>query len=99
MDLTRKVNQDDYTEKMPSYPALTLAAHVAIKGIQLGAVVGRISGSLINLVRGGTTESRVQRWAKYNTRGPIIGCAVSLAMLAGKAYGTKDLDVAGVDDR
>ena len=99
MDLTRKVNQDDYTAKMPSYPALTLTTHVAMKGIQLGSIIGFFSGSLVSLIRGGTTESRVQRWAKYNTRGPTIGCAVSLAMLAGKAYGTKDLDIAGVDDR
>jgi len=96
MDFSRQVNQNDYTETMPLYPARTLAGHVALKGLEAGATLSLAITPIVALTR---RMPLSMAWSRAMTLGPIGGSIVSLALLAGKAYGTDTLDIHGVDDR
>jgi len=95
MDFNRKVNEDSYTDSMPEYPARFLASHCAIKGVQLGSVLGLVVTPgvayfrKLNLI---TTHTRVAPISL------IGGIGVSMGLLYYK-YNEGVLDEAGVDDR
>lgn len=96
MDFSRQVNQNDYSDTMPPYPARTLAGHVALKGLEAGAVLGLSLTPIVALTR---RLPLSLSWSRAMALGPIMGTAATLLLLAGKAYGTDTLDVHGVDDR
>ena len=95
MELFRQIDPKTYKHEMPKYPVLVLTTHVAIKGLELGSVCGYLAFALSKSIN----FSDLGPWAKYTSRGPFIGCALALASLGSKAYITKTLDVAGVDER
>jgi hypothetical protein len=51
MDFNRKVKQEQYTDKMPEYPARVLTTHVGIKGLQAGSVLGFALTPILAIVR------------------------------------------------
>eukprot|EP01040_Poterioochromonas_malhamensis_P005868 gene5870-6310_t len=100
MDFFRKVDADAYTaQDMPEYPARTLTAHCVMKGIQLGSVAGTLLvAPALKIVRRNTDLTFNQALRTALPRSILGGLALSLGLLAGKAY-QGALDIEGVDDR
>lgn len=96
MDLNRKVDQSAYTNEMPEYPARVLTTHCAMKGVQLGSILGTaILTPAYAFYRKVPLGSSLRTCAFPGT---LLGVALSLSMLYAKDY-NGSLDVAGVDDR
>lgn len=98
MDIQRKIDKQKYTDSdVPLYPARTLISHVAVKGLQLGSLVG--IGGVVPFF---AFYRKMPFPAAFRTLVPFssaLGCAASLALLYGKAYsGELDSDDS-VDDR
>mmetsp|Transcript_20197 Transcript_20197/g.33795 ORF Transcript_20197/g.33795 Transcript_20197/m.33795 type:complete len:179 (+) Transcript_20197:58-594(+) len=104
MDFNRKIDSSKYpSTELPTYPARTLTAHVAMKGIQLGSVAGLVVGvpfmnrELLKWKRGGTNMFS-SAWLRVMPVAPLLGLTATLTMLFVKNF-RQELDDDGVDDR
>jgi Protein of unknown function (DUF1757) len=96
LDIFRKVNQDDYTEKMPTYPGRVLAVHVIGKGVQVGSAFALIAvAPIIAVVR---RRPLMTMWRTWVLRGSLLGGVGSSCVLYYKDM-SGNLDIPGVDDR
>jgi hypothetical protein len=99
LNIFRKVDQEKYSESIPSYPALYLTKHVFVKGIVVGSVVGFVATPIVYLVSG-RKYPILSVWRTSMTAAPGAFSLISLGLLAGKALNeSEDLSVARVDDR
>lgn len=80
----------------PTYPGLVLSVHCAIKGVQMGALLGSVAGTLVSWRRKTSLVATVPAFAGG---GALIGSALITAMMVGKLsslppdeveYGVKD---------
>lgn len=95
MDFNRKVKQEDYTNPMPEYPARYLTIHCAVKGLQVGSILGIALAPPVAYFRKLPIMQAFSRTAPVSVVG---GVGVVLGMLYYK-YHAGELDEAGVDDR
>jgi hypothetical protein len=95
ISVTRKVDQSQYTDTMPSYPGRTLVVHVATRGLQLGSIVGLILTPLLAWRR---KSALATVWRGFVPKAAIVGSVVSSSIVYYKDT-TGALDIAGVDDR
>lgn len=84
-----------FYNSQPPYPARVLFKHVAIKGIQIGSVVGVVVLPFIAGVRGQSIARTLKTGLPFFA---ATGAYASLGLLFGKNY-KGDLTLAGVDDR
>lgn len=95
----RRVDNDQYSDSMPHYPAATLIVHVALKGAQMGSLLGlAVFLPLLHLKRR-KTSSLVSTWARVMNTSGILGTTVATGLLIGKAASSDTMNDAGVDDR
>lgn len=95
MDFNRKVKQEDYTNTMPEYPARYLTIHCAVKGLQLGSILGLALTPPVAYFRKIPIMQAFTRTAPVSVVG---GVGLVLGILYYKYY-EGVLDEAGVDDR
>lgn len=98
LSINRRVNQGDYSEFMPQFPAFTLISHVCAKGLQAGSVLGLCVVLPILQMRGRGASSFSQRWTRVMSSLPLVSGATATAMLYGMVE-HKGIDEVGVDDR
>jgi hypothetical protein len=92
----RKVVFSDTDADAPSYPVRTLVGHIAMKGVQVGAVAGLFVGvPLISFLRKLPMSTA---WRRVMFVAPIIGSATALAGLGLLDY-SKPMGSEGIDDR
>lgn len=97
MDFHRKINSQKYGDyDLPVYPARTLAAHVAAKGLQAGALIGLLVATPAVMKFG--KKSIYSSWSIAVPVSATLGCSIALGMLYGK-YINGQLTEDGVDDR
>jgi len=95
MDFNRKVNQNDYTNPVPEYPARYLTMHCAVKGVQAGSILGIVLTPAVAFWRKMPILSVYSRVAPVAVVG---GVSAAMGLLYYK-YDQGVLDEAGVDDR
>lgn len=97
IDCRRKINCDDYDNtNLPTYPGCTLISHVAIKGVQLGSIVGLLGVTpCFSAVKKIPLSSA---WLRIMPVTPAAGIAISMTMLYVKQQKTP-MDEGGIDDR
>ena len=95
IDVCRKVDQSQYSDTMPTYPARTLVVHVATKGLQLGSIVGLVLTPLLAWRR---KSALATVWRGFVPKAAIVGSTVTTSMVYSMDMRGK-LDIAGVDDR
>lgn len=94
MDLSRKVNQDDYSDIMPAYPAKTLVLHVANKGLQLGSVVGVFVLAPLNAL------FKTRSLSASFKRVPVASCLFFTVTTVGMlSFKSQEFSISDVDDR
>lgn len=96
-DFNRRIDESKYgTSDLPQYPVRTLVGHVAMKGVQVGAVAGLVAGvPLIAYLR---KLPASHAWRRVMPIAPVIGSALSLTGLFVLNY-TKPMGFDGIDDR
>lgn len=96
-DINRKIDSTKYSATdLPSYPVRTLVGHVALKGIQAGAVIGLVAGvPLISYLR---KLPFSQAWRRVMPITPIIGGMATLGLLYAKNL-NEQMGANGIDDR
>jgi len=96
MDLFREADPDSYTATdMPKYPARTLIAHCAMKGLQVGSVLGLVVTPIYSYFRKQPISTAYLRIVPMGTS---FGLLLLGGMTGFLSYQGK-LDVGGVDDR
>ena len=97
MDFLRKVSDEKYGI-IPTYPAQTVALHVAGKGAQIGSCAGlgltAFTAVACTLIR----RKRPQAWKWIMVPSTILGTSATLGLLYYKHL-NDELDEAAVDDR
>jgi hypothetical protein len=96
LDFSREYDAATYSSTdLPKYPARTLCAHIAMKGAQLGSVIGLVSVLPYSYFR---SKPLLTAWKVTMPAGFALGMLISGGRLYRLHYQGK-LDVAGVDDR
>jgi hypothetical protein len=91
LDPRRRVDQGAYTREMPPYPARTLLAHCAMKGVEWSAL-----GLLLWPLAARRSGSFAASFRPVFLALPCVGLGATALALAAKA---RTMDDAGVDDR
>ena len=97
MDFLRKVPEEK-RGLIPTYPALTLALHVAGKGAQIGSVAGLGLTALTAVACTLVGRKRPQAWKMIMVPSTIVGTSTTCSLLYSKHL-NNELDDAAVDDR
>lgn len=97
MDFWRKIDASKYSDsELPAYPARTLTAHVAMKGLEFGSTIGIFLVSPAwSLLR---KKPLSRTWRVATPLCAVVGFAASVGMLLQKQE-QGALTVDGVDDR
>lgn len=98
MDFLRRSSGEENGRKIPTYPAATLAFHVATKGAQLGSCAGlgiSVMASVVSVCLG---RKRPELFRKIMVPFTLLGVGATSGLLYGKHY-RNELDDLGVDDR
>lgn len=98
MDFQRKIKREENGDIIPTYPAQTLALHVAVKGAQLGSCAGAAITLLVSTGYLLRRRPRPDVWRKIMAPSTLSGAAISSAFLYENHMDGK-LDEASVDDR
>lgn len=91
LDFFRQVDQQQYTDTMPLYPARILVTHCAFRGAMVGSTVALILSPIISVVRKRPVRGLLRTFL------PTATCTAAIGV--GYAPYNMSLDVAGVDDR
>uniref|UniRef100_A0A7S0VKE4 Uncharacterized protein n=1 Tax=Hemiselmis tepida TaxID=464990 RepID=A0A7S0VKE4_9CRYP len=107
LDPRRKVDRSQYSDPtMPEHPGAVLTQHVAMRGMQVGSVLGCLAFAPVQWIRQGRKEALFKTvMPRIGATGLLLGGAASSCMLLGMAaYAPDDGSKppwtdAGVDDR
>mmetsp|Transcript_45056 Transcript_45056/g.109902 ORF Transcript_45056/g.109902 Transcript_45056/m.109902 type:complete len:213 (-) Transcript_45056:243-881(-) len=107
LDPRRKVDRSQYSDpSMPEHPGAVLTQHVALRGMQVGSILGCLAFAPVQWVRKGRKEALFKTvMPRVGATGLLLGGAASSCMLLGlAAYAPDDgkkppWTDAGVDDR
>ena len=96
-DPNRKVDNSKYSSTdLPTYPTRTLVGHVAMKGAQVGSVVGLFVGVPLASYLRKLSISRA--WVRVMPIAPILGSISTLTLLFAKNY-SAPMNEDAIDDR
>ena len=98
MDFQRKIKKEENGDIIPTYPAQTLALHVAVKGAQLGSCAGAAFTLLVSAGYLLRRRPRPEVWRRIMVPSTLAGAAISSGFLY-KNHMDGKLDEASVDDR
>lgn len=97
MDFNRKIDHNQYGDTdLPTYPARTLAAHVATKGMQVGSMFGMLFATPSLMWLKG--KPFCSAWAVALPASATVGTCIAFCMLYHK-HVKGALTDEGVDDR
>lgn len=106
MDFFRRINKDKYPDavhsELPEYPARVLAAHVGMKGLEAGSLVGFfVITPILKVLKKPLTYQPV--WKRAMVVTPLLGvcgaCGLLIAKASAKDSSGQPMDEDGVDDR